>query len=218
MTGWGRRRGAQLYTTVRRADQHYRDEQAGIRSVHTFSAGGHYDADNVAFGALVGLDEHTLDPAAGFAAHRHRGVTIVTWVLRGALRHTDSTGADVVVTPGTAAVQVAGAGVEHAERNAADAQTRFVQLSLVGGGDEPSYRLSRLPLVVAGTLVDRHRGGRLILEGGRMLVHVLGMTGTAGDLPLAAEDFALAAGDQMRALQEPITIDGDGEALLLLLR
>ena len=208
----GRRRKKQVYTTIMRADERYVSEQPGITSRHCFSAGAHYDPDNVAFGALVGIDEHTLAPGAAFDRHAHRAVTIVTWVLEGALRHEDSTGAVHLIEPGSVAVQVAGRGVEHTESNASDTEpVRFIQTTLVSEADEPSYRVTALPLLVENTLFDVQRDGRLILEAQRM--HLFAAEGN-----FAVENEALFEGDSMRGTEEPITVEGKGELLVLLLR
>jgi len=213
-----RRRTSQVYTTVHRAAERYADEQPGIRSLHCLSAGAHYDPENTAFGALVGVDEHVLDGGAGFARHAHRDVAIVTWVLSGALLHEDSTGANVTLRAGEAAVQIAGRGVEHVEANASDVdELRFVQTTLLCDDDEPSYRVVQLPVRVAGGLFSVHRGGPLVLEAGR--VHLFAAAGefaaTYGGL--RPEREALYAGDSMRAIREALTIDGTGELLVTLL-
>ena len=41
---------------LRRAGQRFHTSQPGIETWHSFSAGAHYDPDNVAFGPLVGVD------------------------------------------------------------------------------------------------------------------------------------------------------------------
>jgi len=163
MIGRRRRRAPQVSTTTHRAADRGVSEEPGIQSLHSFSAGAHYDPENVAFGALIGVDEHRLDPGAGFDRHPHRGVAIVTWVLDGALRHEDSTGAVQVVEPGVAAVQITGRGVHHVEANAsATAPVHFVQTTLLCDDDEPSYRLAAAPASDADAPVRgirRVRGG-----------------------------------------------------------
>jgi redox-sensitive bicupin YhaK (pirin superfamily) len=76
---------------VRRANNRARIEQPGIVTWHSFSAGPHYDPNNISFGALIAHDEHLLAAAAGFPKHAHRGVDIVSWVLDGELRHDGQT-------------------------------------------------------------------------------------------------------------------------------
>jgi hypothetical protein len=121
---------------VVRADERYRTAQAGIESWHCFSAGSHYDPGNVAFGALVGCDEHRVAPGAGFDWHAHRGVRIVSWVVAGALHHEDDSGVDRVVAAGELLGQDAAGGIRHRETNASTVeQLRFVQLTVVADAE-----------------------------------------------------------------------------------
>lgn len=94
---------------------------------HAFSFGSHYDPDRVGFGPMVVHDEHLLATGQGFETHHHEGIEIVTWVLSGALTHTDSIGATSELRPGSVGILSAGSGVEHSEIAAAPA-TRFVQV------------------------------------------------------------------------------------------
>ena len=85
---------------IRRGTDRYLTRGEGFFTRHSFSFGAHYDPDNVAFGPLVCHDDHRLKAGAGFSDHPHRDVEIVTWVLSGSLRHSDSAGHSGVVRPG----------------------------------------------------------------------------------------------------------------------
>ncbi|WP_375483199.1 pirin family protein [uncultured Jatrophihabitans sp.] len=158
----------------------YESVQPGIVSKHTFSAGAHYDPDNVAFGPIVGLDEHTVDPGAGFDWHGHRGVHIVSWVLAGTLRHEDSNGVERFVRPGVLLVQSTGGGIRHRETNASDTEPlRFVQITLLGDGPT-SVGTTTPPATVGGVritveAVPKRAAHELVHElgGGRYLVLTL---------------------------------------------
>lgn len=116
-------------TEIRRGSERFVERQAGRLSRHSFAFGADYDAANLRFGPMVCHDDHLLGAGQGFETHRHSDLVIVTWLLSGALTHTDSSGTDVTVSPGEVAVLRTGAGVEHSEVAAA-AQTRFVQVWL----------------------------------------------------------------------------------------
>lgn len=132
----------------------YETVQPGIHTLHTFSAGAHYDPDNVAFGPIIGLDEHTVDPGAGFDWHAHRGVHIASWILKGTLRHQDSNGEERLVTPGVLLVQSTGDGIRHRETNASDTeQLRFVQVTVLGDGPV-SVHTATPPAAVGGVVLD----------------------------------------------------------------
>ncbi len=173
---------------VLRSGQRYRTEIDGITSLHCFSAGAHYDPDNTSFGALIGVDEHTVEPGAGFAEHVHRGVEIAGWVLDGELRHR-SAGVDEVVLPGRLLRQSAADGLRHEETNDGVATLRFVQTTWLA--DTPAELT-----VVRGTA--RTAGPAHLFV-------------TRGRFSAAARD--LEAGDSLRA-DQPMQIAGDGEALL----
>ena len=103
-------------------------------------------------GTLVCHNDDLLDPSAstvaGYPEHPHTELEIVTWVLEGALVHTDSSGHRHVVEAGRAQVLSAGTGVRHSEvADARSGRCRFVQAWLAPSapGTEPSYVLGEAP-------------------------------------------------------------------------
>lgn len=141
-------------TEIRRGSDRFVERQAGRLSRHSFAFGPDYDAGNLRFGPMVCHDDHLLGAGQGFETHRHSGLVIVTWLLSGALTHTDTSGAATTVTPGEVAVLRTGAGIEHSEVAAAP-QTRFVQVWLApddsdgpdGPDGAPSYDVVPAALV-----------------------------------------------------------------------
>jgi redox-sensitive bicupin YhaK (pirin superfamily) len=132
----------------------FRTSQPGIASLHCFSSGPHYDPDNLSFGPILGLDEHLLEPGAGFDWHAHRGVHIVSWVLDGTLRHEDSDGVVRFVERGPLLVQSTGTGIRHTETNPSTTEPlRFVQLTILGEND-PGVRSTAPPATVGGVAID----------------------------------------------------------------
>ncbi|MGH3413758.1 MAG: pirin family protein [Marmoricola sp.] len=99
----------------------------GRTTWHSFSFGMHYDPHNVGFGALVAHNDELLPPGTGYPEHPHVDIEIITWVLSGVLRHTDSTGRTGVVVPGQVQRLSAGSGVVHTEISDAIGPTRFLQ-------------------------------------------------------------------------------------------
>jgi quercetin 2,3-dioxygenase len=120
---------------VRRAADRFLTRDEGRTTWHSFSFGAHYDPGNVGFGAMAALNDEHLPPGTGYPDHPHRDVEIVTVVLDGALRHTDSEGRTDVLVPGEVSRTSAGAGIVHAEVTDPDLHTRFVQTWL--RPDEP---------------------------------------------------------------------------------
>lgn len=194
---------------VRRAGDRYRVEQPGVTTWHCFSAGPHYDPDNVAFGRLVACDEHLLAPRAGFDEHSHAGTELVSWVLDGTLAHSDSAGRRHLIRSGSVQYQSSGTGIRHAEYNASELEPlHFVQLALLTDSEQPGYRIDTPPLTLSVGRFDvltRCRGARV--DGS--LVHLF--VGH-GNFHVAGID--LAAGDSVRTVG-PLEIDGDGELLVV---
>lgn len=194
---------------VRRAADRYVTEQPGITSWHSFSSGSYFDPDNVAFGRLIACDEHLLAPGAGFGAHAHTRVELVSWVLDGTLEHRDQTGRRRLIINGATQYQVAGSGIRHSERNASSLEPlRFVQLWFMSDEESPGYSVAEPPLHLTVGHFDvlrRCRGTRVEAS----LVHLFVGTGnfhTAG--------FDLVAGDAVRATAG-VEVDGDGELLVV---
>lgn len=113
----------------------------GVQTWHSFSYGAHYDPERIGFGAIMAVNIEHVSPGGGYEIHAHAGVEIVTWVLRGVLRHEDSTGQAGDIRPGTVQRLSAGTGVEHSERNGSDLDPLvFVQMMLRSDHDAaPEY-------------------------------------------------------------------------------
>ena len=117
------------------------DPTTGIKTLHAFSFGGHYDPENVTFGLLTACNEERLAPGAGFAPHLHRDVEIVTWVIEGELTHEDTSGVTRKLAAGDLQRLSSAAGVRHVERNGGAEPLRFLQMWLHPAtfGGEPEY-------------------------------------------------------------------------------
>lgn len=114
-----------------------------LQSRHSFSFGDHYDPENTHYGVLLVNNDDVVRPGAGFDTHPHRDMEIVTWVLRGALRHEDSAGHRGVIYPGLAQRMSAGTGILHSEMNDSGTEpVHFVQMWVVpdATGMAPGYQ------------------------------------------------------------------------------
>jgi quercetin 2,3-dioxygenase len=148
--------------------------ERGRQTRHSFSFGSHYDPGRVSFGPLVAHNDHLLGSGAGYDAHEHRGVVLVTWVVSGALAHEDVTGR-AVQPAGQLAITRAGRGISHSE-HAEGGAVRFVQAWLrpddSPDADEPDRRTSTPGL----------RGDDLVLVAGADDLGVAGATYRIADL------------------------------------
>ncbi|WP_082587480.1 pirin family protein [Nocardioides sp. Soil774] len=207
--------GRAVYAASRRSSS----VDAGRVTHHSFSFGPHYDPANLGFGPLVCHNDDLLDPGAGYAEHPHSEMEIVTWVLEGALVHTDSTGARHVVEAGRTQVLSAGSGVRHSEvADPGSGRCRFVQAWLTPStaGTVPSYAVGEAPTGASG-LVAVVGGDALPIgtTGARLLVarmaagdvvtlpddprqHVFAATGA-----LELDGLALRGGDAASLTDEP---------------
>lgn len=192
---------------VQRSADRFVTETDDVTTRHSFSYGAHYDPDNIAFGPIIAINEESVRPGAGYDAHHHADVEIVTWVLDGALAHEDTTGHRGIIEPGTAQRLSAGTGVQHAERNASLIEPlRFVQMMLasehldeseymsVDVDPEPGVLTPTVPVHAPAELFVLHldAGQTVTVPGAlRSLVHV-----TRGTIEIGGE--SLDAGDQAR--------------------
>jgi hypothetical protein len=196
---------------VRRAADRFRTLQSGITTWHSFSSGAHYDPDNLSFGPVVACDEHLVDPCAGFARHPHARVELISWVVEGALHHDDGAGRVQVVVPGRAQYQLAGLGIEHAERNASESEPlHFVQLWLMCDEDVPDYDVAAPPLRLAAGAFRVVRAARDERVVAAPFVHLYV---AAGRYAVGGHD--LGPGDSLRAAGEALDVDGDGQLLIV---
>ena len=191
---------------IRRASARFIDKVPGRATWHSFSFGPFYDPERVGFGAMICHDEHLLAQGQGFADHPHEGVDIVTYVVSGALRHSDSLGNEGVLAAGELGWLRAGSGVHHAEVAAAPA-TRFVQVWLQHHGGVPAWH--RVPRDHQASPSDP----TLALPGGhlRVLDLAAGERAIVPATPLT--HVFVASGALLRhSLAEPL---GAGDALLI---
>lgn len=93
-------------------------EKPGFKSRLSFSFGDYYNPNWIGFGALVALNENTLEVGCGFDAPRRSDLEILTYIVSGRHRHRSSLGEDRESGPGTLLRLSAGAGVSHREDNA----------------------------------------------------------------------------------------------------
>ncbi len=172
---------------------------------HSFSFGEHYDPANLGFGPLACHNDDSLSPGAGYPEHPHSELEIVTWVLEGALVHTDSTGASHVLEAGRAQVLSAGSGIRHSEvADPGSGRCRFVQAWLTPDtpGTTPSYVVGEAP-PKSGELVEVAGGAGLAVgtTGARLLVARLA-PGQEVHLPDDPRQHVFAATGS-------VTLDGD---------
>ena len=114
-----------------------------LDSRHSFSFGPHHDPAHMGFGPLRVLNEDWIAAGAGFPAHPHREMEILTYVLAGTLTHRDSEGNQAEIRPRRAQLMHAGTGIAHAELNLGSEPVHLLQIWIEPDrrGTAPGYEM-----------------------------------------------------------------------------
>ncbi|HEU4436119.1 MAG TPA: pirin family protein, partial [candidate division Zixibacteria bacterium] len=103
--------------TLRPAKERGHTQLDWLDSWHSFSFDQYYDPKNMGFRTLRVINDDRVAAGEGFGMHPHRDMEILTWVLEGALEHSDSMGNGSVIRPGELQKMSAGRGIAHSEYN-----------------------------------------------------------------------------------------------------
>jgi redox-sensitive bicupin YhaK (pirin superfamily) len=225
---------------VRRAEDRGRSRISWLDSYHTFSFSDYYDPEHMGFRSLRVINDDTVAAAGGFGTHGHRDMEIITYVLDGALEHSDSLGTGSVIRPGDVQKMSAGSGIRHSEFNhSKSSPVHFLQIWIIPdrSGVSPGYEQLHFPreaklgnlLLVASNekrdgLIHIQQDAKLyvtVLEAKQRVEHTLAAgrhawvhvaTGSA-----TVNGQTLTAGDGVALTGEPkVAISGVAEAEVLL--
>jgi quercetin 2,3-dioxygenase len=147
---------------------------------HHFSFAEYYDPDRMNWGLLRVWNDDTIKPGAGFPAHPHAEMEIITYVRKGAITHRDNLGNQGRTEAGDVQVMSAGTGITHSEYNLEKETTQIFQIWLIptSKGKAPSWGARPFPKD------DRS---------GRFVVLASGFESDAGALPIRTDARLLGA-------------------------
>ena len=176
---------------IRPAEERGSADHGWLRSRHSFSFAGYYDPRYMGVSALRVINDDRVIPGAGFGAHSHRDMEIISYVKHGTIEHKDSMGNVERLPAGEFQLMSAGTGVTHSEYNPSRTEAlEFLQIWIQPNvpGIEPGYQQKRfedrpgLQLVASADARD----GSLLLHQDASLYQLRLDAGQSASLELAA--------------------------------
>lgn len=203
---------------VRKADTRGHAEFGWLDSHHTFSFGSYHDPRYMGVSALRVINDDRVVPGAGFGAHPHRDMEIISYVLEGSIEHKDSLGSHSRLNAGELQVMSAGTGIVHSEFNpSATEGLHFLQIWIQPHtrSVEPRYEqhdvsaLRGLSLVVS---PDGHDGSLRIHQDARVWLARLDGETLVHDLPAGRTGYLQVARGTL-TLNGVTLAQGDGATI-----
>ena len=214
--------------TLRKSSDRGHANHGWLDTFHSFSFADYFDPKHMGFRVLRVINEDRVAAGAGFPKHPHRDMEILTYVIEGALAHTDTLGNSAEIRPGEVQRMSAGTGILHSEYNPSKTQaTHLLQIWLLpeAQGLKPGYAQAtfndrfRQDTGLALAASRDGRDGSVTLQQDVNLYVGKPRVGEAARLPLrpgraawlqmikgtaTVGGIALSAGDGLAATEEPV--------------
>lgn len=127
---------------LRKSEERGHANHGWLDSYHSFSFSRYYDPNHMQYSVLRVINEDVVAPNMGFGMHPHRDMEIITYMLSGQVRHSDSLGSGSVIRAGDVQRMTAGTGIVHSEFNASSTEpAHLLQIWLLPERNdlEPGY-------------------------------------------------------------------------------
>jgi redox-sensitive bicupin YhaK (pirin superfamily) len=156
-----------------------------LKTRHHFSFADYEEKERDCWGALRVWNDNEIAPGAGFPAHPHTDIDIITYVRQGAIIHDDNLGNCARMEAGSVQVLSAGSGIRHSEYNADGVPAHLFQIWIKPeqSGGPPEWTDRHFPktdqagqFVVLASGLQQDREAAPLRSGAR----VLGITLTSG--------------------------------------
>jgi redox-sensitive bicupin YhaK (pirin superfamily) len=116
--------------TIRKSEDRGHVTGSWLDSYFSFSFASYHDPRHMGVSALRVINQDVIKPFTGFGLHPHDNMEILTYVLRGAVSHTDSMGNKARIAAGELQLMSAGTGITHSEYNREAGELELLQIWL----------------------------------------------------------------------------------------